>query len=746
MRGLVRTTAAQGKRRWWGGLGAATFMFWAFAGTFAQSQPAPSASQGPTRRLTFRATHYEVSAALTTQNHLLEARVRMELVAVTPGRTAEFELHPDLKVNAVLDAERRPLPFDRTDDGKLVLVTLPQAYTNGDKIALTVEYAGPLAENEAQLPGSVRWAYIGNEGSYLLQPARWFPLTDFPSGRYTGTFEIAVTGDVVVAGTGKGAAPQAAEVVNAALAASAPAKAPTKATKVPVQTAPEPLKPIAPAGTVVYRFTVEQPSAAGSFVVGRLMLTPVRAEGLSFPIYLAAGQEALAQPYGESLARIVNFYSSEIGPLHDQNLTVVQLPNLPGVPSTGFSAPGVLFLGARQWTKEVNYRLLAQVAARQWWNGEVLPAGPNDGWLGDGLARFSEALYVEHFASREGFLRVLEDAAVAAMMYEDAAPIAQAVRLDPASAEYRSVVINKGAIVFNMLRGALGEEAFRGLLRDYYSKFRGKSGRLSDFQALVQERAAAQASAPAPAVEPGNTNNSAASAAAAAKVPLNAQAFFGQWLNSTGVPEFKLEYLVVRTQKGFRVVGKVLQDLETFRSAVEMKVETDGNPEYKVIEVMGASSEFSIDTFGRPKPGQIQLDPNNYILKASPKLRVRSAIGRGEALAEEGKYYDAVQQYQAALELQKNSSLAHFRMAEAFFYQKNLQASANAFRDAIDGDRDPKWVEVWSHIYLGKIFDITGQRERAVNEYQKAVDTNDNTGGAQEEAEKLLKEPYKEGT
>ena len=35
----------------------------------------------------------------------------------------------------------------------------------------------------------------------------------------------------------------------------------------------------------------------------------------------------------------------------------------------------------------------------------------------------------------------------------------------------------------------------------------------------------------------------------------------------------------------------------------------------------------------------------------------------------------------------------------------------------LNGDVDPKWVEVWAHINLGKIFDITGQRERAVNEY-----------------------------
>jgi len=105
-----------------------------------------------------------------------------------------------------------------------------------------------------------------------------------------------------------------------------------------------------------------------------------------------------------------------------------------------------------------------------------------------------------------------------------------------------------------------------------------------------------------------------------------------------------------------------------------------------------------------------------------------------------------VRQYQQALEVQKNNSLAHFRIGEAFFYQKNYQAAANAFREAIDGDLDLgyKWVETWSHIYLGKIFDVGGQRERAVNEHNKAQQLADDTGGAQAEVVKYLREPYKE--
>ena len=55
----------------------------------------------------------------------------------------------------------------------------------------------------------------------------------------------------------------------------------------------------------------------------------------------------------------------------------------------------------------------------------------------------------------------------------------------------------------------------------------------------------------------------------------------------------------------------------------------------------------------------------------------------------------------------------------------------------------PKWVEVWSHIYLGKIFDISGQRERAVNEYTQGQRTRDNTDGAQDQISKYLREPFK---
>src|ERR1700688_1034983 len=83
-----------------------------------------------------------------------------------------------------------------------------------------------------------------------------------------------------------------------------------------------------------------------------------------------------------------------------------------------------------------------------------------------------------------------------------------------------------------------------------------------------------------------------------------------------------------------------------------------------------------------------------------------------------------------------------------FLNRARASTYARLSRAAMDGALDPryKWVEVWAHIYLGKIYDVAGERTRAVNEFSKAQQTNDDTGGAQAEAKKYLNKPFTEGS
>jgi predicted negative regulator of RcsB-dependent stress response len=118
-----------------------------------------------------------------------------------------------------------------------------------------------------------------------------------------------------------------------------------------------------------------------------------------------------------------------------------------------------------------------------------------------------------------------------------------------------------------------------------------------------------------------------------------------------------------------------------------------------------------------------------------PELTVLSS-------AEQDDQTETLAKYQKLLEDNPLSSLANYRIAELLFTQRKYQASANACRLALRGDGHPSWTKVWSHIQLGKIFDMTSQRDRAVMEYQLAIETNDNTRGAIDEARELLNKPY----
>jgi aminopeptidase N len=640
-------------------------------------------------RFPFRATNYDIEAILHPENQTISAQAKVDFVASEVAKTLLVELHPDLHVNSVKSGNQT-LTFQRDNNSPLFLnIGLSSAATPGTKVTLTFDYSGPVSSEDDSPTRGVRFASVDKTSAYLLLPARWFPLTDYPSNRYTGTFKIIAPDTFAVAGTGKADSPTMMPAVGG----------------MPAQAA--------------YVFHCNRPAANGSFVAGSLQLSPVQAEGYDVSVYTAKAQASTAAPYANSLARIMSYFSDTFGQI--ENATSITVAQLPNGSLNGFSAPGLLLLSERQWSTKPNDRLLSQLAAGQWWGDHVLPASFADAWLTEGMSRYSEAMYAEQADGVGGLHKALDDYAVGALMYESGTPVAQAQRLGPYSAQYESIVADKGAMVLHMLRTEIGDEAFTALLKEFFKQHDGKTATIDEFEKLTATK-----TPPASASQAG----------------FNLLSFYSQWLNSTGVPEFTIDYIVYRTPKGFKVVGKVHQDLDTFRMPVEVKVDTEGNPETQKILVTGTTSSFLIDTFGRPKPNGITVDPNNNLLKSSPRLRVRASVARGESFAQVGKYYEAIQEYQKALDVQPTFSLPHFRMGEAMFYQKNYQAAANAFRAALGGDGDPKWTEVWGHIYIGKIYDLLGQRERAVNEYSLAQHTNDDTAGAQQEAGRYLQKPF----
>ena len=81
--------------------------------------------------------------------------------------------------------------------------------------------------------------------------------------------------------------------------------------------------------------------------------------------------------------------------------------------------------------------------------------------------------------------------------------------------------------------------------------------------------------------------------------------------------------------------------------------------------MVGSDSQFVVDTFGRPR--HISIDPDDWLLKATPDLQVRVAILKGQQLVAQGDLAGALGEFQKALQANSQSSLANYRIGEVLF-------------------------------------------------------------------------------
>jgi tetratricopeptide (TPR) repeat protein len=608
---------------------------------------------------------YMIDAQVDPRAATLNATVMVRFIPLEDTSQVTFELNNALNISKVVDEDGRQVPSSRLAQDMAVKLSLPQTLKKGKVAGLTFVYDGKLSGDEESPVFGIKFAAIHPEGSYLLYPARWFPVNDYSTDRFSSDLKVTVPDGYRVVASGTESKDGAA-----------------------------------------FRFKFEQASFPGSFAIVHGDPQVVQSGGIKTTFYLR-DSAAMAQAYGDEIAKAISFFTGIYGVPPRVGLTVVETE---AGAANGYSAPGMLFFSPGGIGKQVNLKLVANQVSRQWFGTLVSPTTRNHMWLENGMARYSEMLYEDHVNGSGAMDNEIHDAYVEALTV-DQPPMIQAARLEDYSPEYWATTGGKGAAVLQMLRNVMGDDAFMKVLKEYPTRFAWKSANTDDFHKICEE---------------------------AYGQSLNW--FFQQWVESSGAPEFKMEYTVFRTQKGFRVMGKISQDLDLFRMPVTLRVETEGNPEEKTIEVVGTSSEFVVETFGKPK--NIILDPKGQVLRFSTDARVAVAIRKGEQFVEIADYGAALKEYQKALDVARNSSLAHFRIGQVHFLEGNWSPAANEFRESLNGDLVPKWTEVWSHIYLGKIFDVSDQRDRALNEYRQAARTKDNTQGALDEAAKYTAQKY----
>lgn len=623
----------------------------------------------------FRVTNYTIDATLFPSTHMLAAKTRIELLPEADLTSLSFRLDSALRVKSVVGPTGQPAQFEQ--QGLILNLSLPSPLSQGKPAALTVEYSGALASADGSPVEGLKLAYVGPEGSYLLYPACWFPVNGAGLDRFSSTMHITVPQGETVIASGESSGPVSA------------------------------------ADGVTYTFHYDQNSFPGTVIAGQYLTQPASAAGVNITLYLKQSEAKYASSYGAAAEKILAFYASRFGTLPTRQLALVEIGD---DTVGGYSAPGIVALAARGFSDPVNYDLLAHEMAHQWWRCLVSPATPNDAFLDEGLATYSAALFIQDAEGETAFEDRMHTIAIDALTHENVAPIAQAGQLHPFSPEYQSIVFDKGAMVFHMLRWVIGDPAFFATLQAAAREYAWKSMTTAEFQKLAEQNGKQQLTY-----------------------------FFAQWVDSTGVPQFKRQWAIYRTQHGYQVVGKMQQDLDIFRMPIEIRVYVRGRkPVNERIEMIGTTADFTVNTPARPL--QVVIDPASDILKYTPETKVQVEMARGDQLAQATEYFAAINQYRQVLQDNPNNSLAHFRIGDILFKLHNYNAALEEFQDSLNGDLKPKWVEVWSYLKIGEIFDVTGQRDRALNEYERALHTNDNTQGALDLANRYIQKPYTEKT
>lgn len=658
----------------------------------------------PGGRARYDVTHYRIEAELKPAEYLFSAIGDVSFTPLDNTRSIVFEMNGSLKIEAI---ERNGVALTNyvqdqvgvDSIGPSVRVDLGEVVAAGTPVTLRFRWGGALVSPEGGPLPSKRLAYVGPQVAYLMYAARWYPFHDYAADRATSDITITVPLGYEVAGGGEEVSSQPSTEPPLTMSGSYGVS----------RNAPN-----APANFRRFRFVTRQPALIGNFAAGRYVTRTLRMGAYELQFFVQPGNETFIEPYARTIGNALQFYAERYGqPAFGSRFVVAQIDD---ESMDAYAAHGMQFLSSRFFRParqaSLDERLEREVAF-QWWGHTVGLRSFDDVWLSQGLAEWSA------FALREARLEgapleaAERDMMERALMFEQSASILRAPStLDDQSAAYQSVMYYKGAMVFRMLRETMGSHQFNELLRRFFAEYRNKRASIDDFERLASQVAGQ-----------------------------NLRYFFARWVESTGVPEFDVEYQIIRTRAGkFRVRGTVKQNFENLRMPVEVTLRSEGDDKSTTVVIMDRSEDFDVESAG--KPLEVVIDPGYKVLRTSDDLRVSMVARRGIELFREGSYLEAQRQLEEALKLDRSNSWIYYNLGLLFLEQRNYQQALDNFQAAIDGNLRPSWIAAWARIKKGNAYDAQGDRTRAVHEYRQALETDIDYDNAQKAAREFLATPY----
>ena len=298
-----------------------------------------------------------------------------------------------------------------------------------------------------------------------------------------------------------------------------------------------------------------------------------------------------------SATPIIQFYSMLTGDIPYPTFTLaVTESDLPGGHSPAYLAvlSQPMLMSNASWRNDPvsfdNYAsfFLAHELAHQWWGQAVGWENYHEQWISEGFAQYFAALYARQERGDETFLSVMRQMRRSAASYAAQGPIWLGYRLGHIrndSRAFRAIIYNKAAVVLDMLRRLIGDEAFfRGLRRFYIDSRFKKVGTDSVRKAFEAES--------------GETLDR----------------FFDGWIFSADLPTIRVTRQIV-TGEGGPAVKLIFeqQQPELFDFVIPLAIRyTSGKFEYQEVRVRERSTEVLVPLTGQLKT--VDPDPDHITL------------------------------------------------------------------------------------------------------------------------------------
>ena len=344
------------------------------------------------------------------------------------------------------------------------------------------------------------------------------------------------------------------------------------------------------------RFRFDGPSASLGIFVGPYDLQETSHDDLTLRTYFEPSQSHLSDSYFAASATFIDRFESQIGPYPHSSFSVVSAP----IP-VGLGFAGLTYVSRDILSHSyMKGRSLAHEILHSWWGNNVLVDYDQGNWA-EGLTTFMADYGLAESESPEvarqmrmDWIRQLDVLGEAEMR-----PLTQ-FRSSSHNGGIQAEGYGKVALIFNMLRLEIGDNAFGNGLQAFYESNKNRTASWSDVQVAFE----------------GSASRSL-------------QGFFEQWITRAGLPKIYLDGAQRVSDNKVRL--SLRQSKPVYNLLIPVLIETIGGPEQHLVRLSENLQTITLSIQARPL--SVQIDPAFNIARHPAAQELSPTLANAFAMA-----------------------------------------------------------------------------------------------------------------